>query len=65
MQLGDGESKLEMFCISLFEVAVDSALHLQYRHLEVKGIEAFSALPNKGKFQVLPAKPQYESGEPW
>lgn len=65
MQLGDGESKLEMFCISLFEVAVDCALHLQYSHLEVRGIEAFSDLPNKGKFQVLPAKSHYEAGEPW
>lgn len=65
MQLGEGESKLEMSCISLFGVAVDSALHLQYSHQEVKSIEAFSAFPNKGNLQVLPAKPQYEAGEPW
>lgn len=63
MQMEDGESKLEVFCISLFRVAVDSALHLQYSHLEVKGREAFSAFPNKGNSQVLPAKPQYEAGE--
>lgn len=64
VQLGNGESKLEMFCISLFGVAVDSALHLQYSHLEEKDIEAFSVLPNKEKFHVLLAKPQYEAGDP-